>query len=120
MSAATPVVTEPDVIETRRSEKGVELELRVPRDLMYFKGHFPGFPVLPGVVQLHWAIALGQRYFDLGTASPEVVQVKFRSVIIPAERIRLALGHDASRRRLSFEYRDATAARSSGVVSFAA
>jgi 3-hydroxymyristoyl/3-hydroxydecanoyl-(acyl carrier protein) dehydratase len=113
-------VTEPDAIETRHSEKGVELDLLLPRSLLYFDGHFRGFPVLPGVVQLHWAIAFGRRYFAIGAAPPESVQVKFRSVIGPAERICLALRHDGSRRKLAFEYRDAVATRSSGVVSFTA
>ena len=117
--ASPPAVTEPMLLDTRRSEGRAEIDLVVPATLSYFRGHFPGFPVLPGVVQLHWAIAFGRRSFALGAAPPDTVQVKFRSVIAPDERICLVLNHDASRRKLSFEYRDANAVRSSGVVTFA-
>jgi len=35
----------------------VRLELAVAPDLPCFEGHFPGVPVLPGVVQLDWRFA---------------------------------------------------------------
>jgi 3-hydroxymyristoyl/3-hydroxydecanoyl-(acyl carrier protein) dehydratase len=119
MRKETLVATEPVVLDVRTSDARAELDLLIPETLLFFRGHFPGFPVLPGVVQLHWAIALGRQYFKLNYTSPEAVQVKFRSVIVPEENIRLVLGHDAPRRKLSFEYRDATGPRSSGVVAFA-
>lgn len=119
MSDATPAATEPVVLDLRREDARVALDLLIPETLLFFRGHFPGFPVLPGVVQLHWAIDIGRRQFGLTGAAPESVQVKFRNVIGPNERISLLLGHDAARRKLTFEYRDALGPRSSGAVAFA-
>lgn len=112
--------TEPVTISERRSDRRVEIDLLIPAALSYFQGHFRNFPVLPGVVQLHWTIAFGRRHFSIGASPPETMQLKFRSIIVPNERICLMLGHEAERRRLSFEYRDAETVRSSGLVTFAA
>jgi 3-hydroxymyristoyl/3-hydroxydecanoyl-(acyl carrier protein) dehydratase len=38
--------------------------LRVPPTLEHFRGHFPGFPILPGVVQLDWAVRFGRLHFE--------------------------------------------------------
>jgi len=44
----------------RAAPDGLELDLRVPPDLEYFAGHFPGIPILPGVVQIDWSVRLGR------------------------------------------------------------
>jgi 4-coumarate--CoA ligase (photoactive yellow protein activation family) len=41
-----------DVIEREADEARVRVKLRVPSNLAYLRGHFDGFPVLPGVAQL--------------------------------------------------------------------
>jgi acyl-coenzyme A synthetase/AMP-(fatty) acid ligase len=38
--------------EVRTTGRGVELVIALPPELRWFDGHFPGFPVLPGVVQV--------------------------------------------------------------------
>ena len=50
----------PDILATRPSPDGIRVDLRVPADLACFPDHFPGFPLLPGVVQLDWALALAR------------------------------------------------------------
>lgn len=41
-------------IETQTNES--TLTLKVDADLTDFKGHFKGFPILPGVTQIDWAL----------------------------------------------------------------
>jgi 3-hydroxymyristoyl/3-hydroxydecanoyl-(acyl carrier protein) dehydratase len=114
----TPTV--PAIREVRHAGSGVELALSVPPDLLYLRGHFPGFAVLPGVVQLDWAIRYGREYLGLGSAAAKTVQVKFRKPIRPGRPFALRLDYDSEQRRLSFECRDEEGIYSSGQVVFAA
>ena len=118
--AAPPLTTEPVTLDARRSDSRVELDLLIPPTLVFFQGHFREFPVLPGVVQLHWSIAFARRHLNFNASPLEIVQVKFKSIIVPNEKISLILNHEMERRKLTFEYRDAEVVRSSGAVTFAA
>jgi 3-hydroxymyristoyl/3-hydroxydecanoyl-(acyl carrier protein) dehydratase len=117
MTVAAP--TEPQILAEERGVAETTLDLMLPPALLYFRGHFPDYPVLPGVVQLHWAIRYARERWALGEAPARTLQVKFRNVIRPGERLHLVLRHDAERSRLAFEYRDANGVRSSGQVGFA-
>jgi 3-hydroxymyristoyl/3-hydroxydecanoyl-(acyl carrier protein) dehydratase len=111
-------VTEPAIRDVRRFGDGVELSLSVPKTLLYLSGHFPGFAVLPGVVQLDWAIRYGRQYLGLGSAAAKTVQVKFRRPIRPDRPFDLRLDYSVEQRRLSFECRDEDGVYSSGQVVF--
>jgi len=65
---------------------------RVPPDLPYFNGHFPGFAILSGVAQLHEFVLprVEARFPDL----PELRRIrrlKFRRPIRPGDQIALHL-----------------------------
>ncbi len=110
---------EPVIRGVRHGDGRVELGLLVPASLFYLQGHFPGYPILPGVVQLDWAVRYGRQYLPVGAAPAETVQVKFRKPIRPDQHIDLALTYLAERRRLSFECRDGEGLCSSGQIVFA-
>jgi 3-hydroxymyristoyl/3-hydroxydecanoyl-(acyl carrier protein) dehydratase len=98
--------TEPEIIAVRAAPKRCELDLVVPPDLIYFTGHFDGFPILPGVVQLHWSLRFARRYLPLGSGTPATIQVKFRKPVRPGARLVLALtqGSTAGGEQIAFEY----------------
>jgi acyl-coenzyme A synthetase/AMP-(fatty) acid ligase len=69
----------------------VLLQLQVPRNLVWFEGHFPGFPLLPGVVQLDWAAHFAHRYFGFDAMAAGVSGLKFQKMIRPGDAPLLAL-----------------------------
>jgi 3-hydroxymyristoyl/3-hydroxydecanoyl-(acyl carrier protein) dehydratase len=120
MTAATAAnaVTEPVICAVRRSGSALELSFRAPDSLLYFDGHFPRFPILPGVVQVDWAIRLGRRHLALDASPARTVQVKFRKPIHPDAELTLTLKLADDGHRLAFEYRDAQEIYSSGQIGF--
>lgn len=106
--------------ETGRSDNVVQLALSIPADLMYFDGHFPGTAILPGVVQLDWAIAHGRRLFALPPRFAGVANLKFQNVILPGSTVELQLEHDSAKGALHFRYLSGALQHSSGRVLFSA
>jgi 3-hydroxymyristoyl/3-hydroxydecanoyl-(acyl carrier protein) dehydratase len=109
----------PEVVSIERSEEHAELKLVVPEALAYFRGHFPGFAILPGVVQLDWAIRYGTQHFALGAVFPTTIRIKFRKTIRPNHRVMLSLKYIRSRNSIQFDYTDADGMCSSGQIGFA-
>jgi 3-hydroxymyristoyl/3-hydroxydecanoyl-(acyl carrier protein) dehydratase len=111
-------IKNPEIVGVTRLEDRVELSLVIPSALLYFRGHFPNFPILPGVVQLDWAIQYGRRHFAVGAVSPTTIRIKFRKPIRPNHRITLSLKHLRARNSFEFNYTDAEGACSSGQIGF--
>lgn len=90
--------------------------LEIPCDLAYFAGHFPTAPVVPGVAQIGWALALAQRDLlpDLRFAGMEAL--KFQRLLRPGDVAELALRWDAGKRKLYFTFTLGDAPCSSGRV----
>lgn len=109
--------TEPDVRAVRETADGVELDIALPETLLYFQGHFPGHPVLPGVVQLDWAVSLADRYLGTSIGAARHLQVKFREIIAPGGTVTLTLRRPAGAARVSFEFRRGDEILSSGAVT---
>ncbi|MEP3244214.1 MAG: AMP-binding protein [Sneathiella sp.] len=55
----------------------------LPVDLDFFKGHFTDLPVLPGVVQVHWAVQKSVEVFDLPAQPQKIEKLKFRQLMFP-------------------------------------
>lgn len=112
----SPEVTEPLVIEVAAAGDRVEMSLAVPPELIYFRGHFPAYPVLSGVVQIHWAMTYGRRYLKIGDATAQTLQIKFRQMIRPGDRLLLTIVHEPARSQLQFTYASAEGTMSSGRI----
>lgn len=63
----------------------------VSSELNWFHGHFPDQPVLPGVVQLHWAVLVATAYFDVSGVPTEIKRLKFKKVFTPPQGLELTL-----------------------------
>jgi acyl-coenzyme A synthetase/AMP-(fatty) acid ligase len=91
-------------------------ELTVPADLLYFDGHFSVAPVLPGVVQVDWAIHYGRRHLGLHGAFAGIAALKFQQMIRPEHPVQLELVHDAAKGSLNFRYFSEAGAHASGRI----
>lgn len=109
-----PGKTEPDISAARPIPGGVQIDLSAPHDLAYLDGHFPGSPIVPGVVQIDWAIRLAARYLELDLEAGTHFQVKYRRLFLPGRQVTLTLqGKNGS---LRFDYADQGEMLSSGSI----
>lgn len=109
----------PEIVAERAAGPGgVELELRVPPELEHFAGHFPGMPILPGVVQVDWSVRLGRARLPVRGAFVAAEQIKFLSIVKPAAQLTLALQLNADQTRMSFAYAGKDRKYSSGTLVF--
>lgn len=106
----------PEILEQAETEGEWNLQLSVPPDLAYFSGHFPNAPVLPGVVQVEWALNLGRQLLNLPGAFAGMEVLKFQQLVRPGDEIQLHLRFDPERGKLYFAYRNDTATCSSGRI----
>ena len=108
----------PTILARHRDGDELSIQISVEKELEWFEGHFPGFPVLPGVVQLHWAVDFARQEFGIESVPADVLRLKFKSVITPPLVIDLKLvrtGPDEVR----FDYTSADAQHSEGRLRFA-
>ena len=77
---------------------------RVPPDHPAFAGHFPGHPIVPGVVLLDQAVLLAQAHLGLAGGAWQVAQAKFLSPCGPDDELVFTL-QDGARGGLSFVVR---------------
>lgn len=96
--------TEPIVLEQRVTPPTAELRLEIPPDLEYFEGHFPGAPVVAGVVQLKWAVEAGRRHVGAHGVLARMENLKFQRVLVPRCKVTLTLEWAEATRKLNFAY----------------
>lgn len=108
----------PEIDALERAEDHLNLRFVIPATNPYFEGHFPGCPVLPGVVQVGWAIEFARVHVPFSARFRSMAAVKFRRVIQPEAAVTLRLAVDELRRELSFEYLLSGGPCSSGRVLF--
>jgi 3-hydroxyacyl-[acyl-carrier-protein] dehydratase len=62
-------------------------ELLIPSDHPAFEGHFPGAPIVPGVVLLDSALHAMAANLGLALESCTLTAVKFKSVVRPGQPV---------------------------------
>lgn len=87
----------PEVLEQVIAADFAEQLCHVPHDLECFEGHFPGMPVLPGVVQLDWVMQTASSLIDGPFWARVFDSIKFVAPITPGQRIRIQVNVTARR-----------------------
>jgi 3-hydroxymyristoyl/3-hydroxydecanoyl-(acyl carrier protein) dehydratase len=101
----------------RRTPEG-SLLLSLGADLPDWEGHFPGDPVLPGVVQVDWAIRFGEQVFGPLGRFAGLDRLKFLAPLRPGGEVELRLAVDPASHALSFQYLGPSGPHSTGLVRF--
>lgn len=81
----------PSILSRYDDSPHLRILLEISPGLGWFRGHFPGNPVLPGIVQVHWAVTASRFLFGMDNGPGEIKQLKFKSVVTPPNVIELAL-----------------------------
>ncbi|WP_116367599.1 AMP-binding protein [Parahaliea mediterranea] len=97
------------------ADDALQLKLYVPANLRYFAGHFPQAPVLPGVVQIHWACHYARQFMGLQPAPGDMKAVKFQALARPDTVLTLTL--KASGTWLAFQFTSRLGSHSQGRLS---
>lgn len=113
---AAPRSNAPQVLETQQDTHQLHLKLAVPADLACFTGHFPTTPILPGVVQIDWAMDLAAPLIPTGHRFAGMEVLKFQQLVRPGDEVALTLRFDAERSKLYFTYTNGEQACSSGRI----
>ena len=87
--------------------------LRVPETYLYFDGHFPGYPILPGAAQLLEIVAAGVARRGEARAIDRFSRLKFLGRILPGDELTLEL-KEAAEGALDFSIRTPRELASSG------
>lgn len=108
----------PEILDRRLAEGQLLLKCRIPSGLAYFDGHMEGRPILPGIVQVHWAEAFARRWLPLTGKFYCLEKVKFQKVILPHYEVRVSLDFDKASGKLNFCYESERGVHSRGRICF--
>ena len=95
----------------------LSLPLAVAADHPAYAGHFPGQPILPGVVLLDEALFALAALQGVAAATGQIKSAKFLSPVRPGESLRLDYSATAAG-VFRFELKAAERVVASGVVAF--
>jgi acyl-coenzyme A synthetase/AMP-(fatty) acid ligase/3-hydroxymyristoyl/3-hydroxydecanoyl-(acyl carrier protein) dehydratase len=112
------VVKWPDLIRREVADHRAELVCRVPAGLVYFDGHFDGNPILPGIVQVHWAEHFAREWLPVEGRFRCLEVIKFQQVIFPEAVVSISLEYNPEKRKLGFSYSSDRGVHSSGRICF--
>ncbi len=83
LSMLNSSVVEPMMQHVKKTDSNLSADLTFLGDSAYFVGHFPNFPILPGVIQMHFVFVYLKHFFNTSVNGFEVVKLKYSSLILP-------------------------------------
>lgn len=109
----------PEVIKVEKEDAQVTLTCHLPRQLIYFDGHFEQQAILPGIVQVHWAEFYGRKFLHVSGKFSQIEALKFQMLLLPDQLVSISLRYDADKQKLLFSYFSETGNHSSGRICYA-
>jgi len=108
----------PIILQQEVSVASCHLQLAIPVDCCYFEGHFPGTPILPGVVQLKWADHFAREFLGVDGLFLGMQAIKFKKPVFPGTLLDLHLQYTAGSGRLEFSFKSSKGQHSQGRMSY--
>jgi 3-hydroxymyristoyl/3-hydroxydecanoyl-(acyl carrier protein) dehydratase len=112
-----PIVSD---IALDRAAGGLCCRLRVPYDMAIFHGHFPSAPIVPGVMQVGWAVELARAHGLADGPMTGIAAAKFRRVLQPGRCLDARLERGPRPGEVSFRYTCGDTVVAIGRVQFGA
>ena len=106
---------EPVVADWSATAERLEATLVFPPDCECFRGHFPGFPILPGVAQLYFLRHFARQAFPDFPDAATYRKLKFQRLVRPSEPVALRVTREGEG-RFAFSLDVASERAASGVV----
>lgn len=104
------------VQQKNQTADSLELYIHLPEDDPVFEGHFPELSILPGVVQIQWAMEHSIPWY----AAEQFLgleKLKFQQMIMPGSTFSLKLTHQGAG-KVYFAYNNEDICFSSGYLMF--
>lgn len=105
-----------DLDVSTHTESDAELRFTLPPELIFFQGHFPERPILPGVAQAHLAVLIAKKLWGDWPSDANLARLKFRRVLVPGDSVVLKLKRQVGIGRLSFTYEFGAVVASQGEI----
>lgn len=103
----------PELLKEQTGPKSLQRRLRIPVDLAQLEGHFPGWPLVAGAVQVQFAMEAVEFWLGSPTALSGIAALKFRDLLRPGDEFDLRLERVAAD-RIDFTLVDGARVFSSG------
>jgi len=86
------MTVEKDIAGSFLEQNGKDFVFNIKKDFVAFKGHFPGQPLLPGIVQIEIALFCIRKFLnDKNINISEISKVKFVKPVLPNTQITVSL-----------------------------
>ncbi len=89
---------------------------KVPLDLVYLKDHFDKFPLVPGVIELQWAVDKIKQFFDRKVEIKSINKLKFQKFLCPNDIFELTIKWEENKNRFIFALKTENEVCGSGII----
>ncbi len=102
--SATGHSVAPRILTEKMDGLVVHVQLEIAPEQVWFDGHFPVAPILPGLAQITWAQEISSRVFAVSGLIERLEVVKFFEVVRPGAALNLKLEFHPEKSRVLFHY----------------